>query len=64
MPGMEPHVNIMTQQIHFLDKMTLTQTDIFLTTQYEETLDETARKQNTVEGLTNIIDSALSFSKF
>ena len=60
-PEKEPDINIMNQQINMLDSMTTSHTDIFLTTVYENTLEETARKQNTCEGLTNITDSVFEF---
>lgn len=41
--------------------MTISHTEISLTIQYEETLDEQARKRNTREGLTNITNSAFEF---
>lgn len=61
LPGMEKEINTMNKQIDFLDKMTVSYTDIYLSTVYGETLEETARKQNTCESLTNITDSVFEF---
>ena len=60
-PGMTPEINKMQEQINILDDMTISAADILTNTIYEETLAETARKQNTAEGLTNICDNVFEF---
>ena len=60
-PGMTPEINKFQEQINILDDMTISASEIMSNTSYEETLEETAWKQNTAEGLTNICDSVFEF---
>lgn len=60
-PGKEKDIKIMNKQIECLDKMTISYTDIYITTIHAETLDETSRKQNSCESLVNITDSVYEF---
>lgn len=63
-PGMEIEIQNINQQIKLLDGMILTATEILAKTKYQETLQETARKQNMREGLTNINDEVFEFFLF
>ena len=57
----ESDIDVLNKQIEYIDKMTISYTDIYLTTKYQDTLKETERKQNTCESLVNISDSVFEF---
>ena len=60
-PGMQPEIEKFQEQINILDNMTVSAFELMETTIYKETLEETVRKQNTSEGLTNICDAVYKF---
>ena len=60
-PGMTPEINKLQEQINILDDMTISSSDILTNLLYEDTLEETHRKQNTAEGLTNICDNVFEY---
>jgi hypothetical protein len=60
-PEMDTEINKLNELIQILDGMILTASDIKAISKYQESLNETARKQNIREGLTNINDEVFEF---
>ncbi|CAC5364753.1 PIF1 [Mytilus coruscus] len=60
-PGLVPEVRQLKFRVNILDEMIVSASEITNESIYEETLEETKRKQNLSEGLTNIHDKIFEF---
>lgn len=60
-PGIVEEVENIKSKLSFLDKFTVSASKIQQLSIYEKTLEETSRKQNTLDGLVNIHDKVFKF---